>query len=121
MMLPRGDALRPVAFAPDAETAERWARVLEDAGIEAHIRIEDGAPFRPLGSVYGQMMGGQAFVYPVLVSRLRHRAARRALAGEVAAATSAPALTPRAIATAVTVLGASMLMVAYLAWARGDL
>lgn len=121
MVLPRGDALRPVAFAPDQETAERWVGILEDAGIEAHIRIEDGAPFTAMGSVYGPMLGGRAFVYPVLVSRLRHRAARRALAGSDAAVIEAPAITPRSVATAVAVLAGSMLLVAYLAWSRGDL
>ena len=118
MELSRDDALRPVGFAPDSETAERWARALEDAGIEAHIRIEDGAAFRPLGSAYGQL-GGEAFVYPVLVSRVRHRAARRALAGTDAAGPPAPAVTPRTVATAVAVLGGSMLVVAYLVWVRG--
>jgi hypothetical protein len=115
---PRDDGLRPVGFAPDQETAERWARTLEDEGIEAHIRIEDGAAFRPLGSVYGQL-GGEAFVYPVLVSRLRHRAAQRALAGADAAAPTAPTVTPRTVASALAVLAGSMLIVAYLVWARG--
>ena len=119
MELSRDDALRPVAFARDAETAERWARALEDAGIEAHIRIEDGAAFRPLGSAYGQL-GGAAFVYPVLVNRLRHRAARRLLATDPAAPL-APTVTPRTVAVAVAVLGGSMLVVAYLVWARGAL
>src|SRR5688572_8629642 len=120
MNLPRDDALRPVAFAPDQETAERWARALEDAGIEAHIRIEDGAAFRPLGSAYGQL-GGGAFVYPVLVSRFRHRAAQRVLASSNAAAPSVPPVTAARVAAAVAVLGGSMLAVAYLVWARGDL
>ena len=119
MDLSRDDVLRPVGFAPDAGTAERWVRALEDAGIEAHIRIADGAAFRPLGSAYGQL-GGEAFVYPVLVSRLRYRAARRLLATDPAAP-SAPAVTAGAIAAAVAVLGGSMLAVAYLVWARGDL
>jgi hypothetical protein len=120
MDLSRDDALRPVAFAPDPETAERWARELEDAGIEAHIRIEDGAAFRPLGSAYGQL-GGEAFVYPVLVSRFRHRAARRLLASTGVPAPPALAITPRTVAAAVAVLGGSMLALAYLVWARGDL
>ena len=119
MDLSRDEGLRPVGFASDHETAERWARELEDAGIEAHIRIEDGAAFRPLGSAYGQL-GGEAFVYPVLVSRLRHRAARRLLAID-SAAPPAPTVTPGAVAAAVAVLGGSMLAVAYLVWARGDL
>ena len=120
MELSRDDALRPVGFAPDPETAERWARRLEDAGIEAHIRIEDGAAFRPLGSAYGQL-GGEAFVYPVLVSRLRHRAARRALASPDRAASPVPVVTVRTLAASIAVLAGSMIAVAYLAWARGDL
>jgi hypothetical protein len=121
MVLPRGDALRPVAFAPDEKTAERWAAILEDSGIEAHIRIEDGAAFTAMGSAYGPMLGGRAFVYPVLVSRLRHRAARRALEGSDAAIIDAPAITPSSVASALAVLAGSMLLVAYLVWARGDL
>lgn len=122
MVTPSGDALVQVALAPDPETAERWAHALEGAGIEAHVRIIDGSPYSPLGSAYGQMIGGQPFVYPVLVSRLQRRAARRTLDGlEGVAGLEAPAITPRAIATAAAVLAGSMLFVAYLAWARGDL
>ena len=120
MNLPRDDALRPVALAPDPETAERWAHALEDAGIEAHIRIEDGAAFRPLGSAYGQL-GGEAFVYPVLVSRFRHRAARQVLAIADAAAPPVSPVTAKTVAAALAVLGGSMLAVTYLLWARDAL
>jgi hypothetical protein len=117
------DGLAQVALALDAETAERWADVLERAGIEAHIRIVDGAPFRPLGSVYGQIHGGEPFAYPVLVSRVQHRAAVRTLERleDAAGLAGGSPLSPRRVATAVAVLAASMALVAYLAWARGEL
>ena len=117
MATPRDSALVPVAFAPDQETAERWAHALEDAGIE------DGAHLSPVGSAYGPLLGGQPFIYPVLVSRLRRRAAQRALASEAAtdALTATQTITPRSIGTAAAVVGSSILLVLYLAWARGDL
>ena len=119
MISPETNALVPVGFAPDEETAERWARLLEAAGIEAHIRIEDGAHFQPLGSHYGSLLGGSPFVYPVFVSRMRHRAARRALAGHTTATATSP-ITARSVAAAVAVLAGSMLFVLGLAWARGQ-
>lgn len=120
MVTPPDDTLVQVALAPDAETAERWANALEAAGVEAHISLLDGAAFRPLGSAYGQLVGEQPFVYPVLVGRLQRRAAARILEN-VAAIESGATITPRAIAGGAAVLAISMLLVAYLAWARGEL
>jgi hypothetical protein len=121
MMTPQDRALAPVAYAPDQPTAERWAATLERAGIEAHLRIEDGSAFTGFGSAWSQWLGGRPFVYPVLVSRVRRRAARRALASDPAFTTASPPLTGRSITAAAAVLGATMLLVLALAWARGDL
>lgn len=114
-----GTPLVPVAFAPDAETAQRYVETLDRAGLEAHIRIEDGAHLAVGGSAYGPITSREPFVYPVLVSRLQHRAARRALAN----ATSGPAA-PITASSALGIGGvllASVVLVAAAAWIRGDL
>ncbi|MCC6236624.1 MAG: hypothetical protein IT299_03510 [Dehalococcoidia bacterium] len=119
MAIRRADPLVPVAFAPDPETAQRYVDALERAGLEAHVRIEDGAHLAPAGSAYGAITSGEPFVYPVLVSRLQRRAARRALE---AVRGPEPVLVTRShiVGVAACVLGA-VLTVAAAAWLRGDL
>ncbi len=112
------EPLVPVAFAPDPETAQRYVDALERAGIDAHVRIEDGAHLAPAGSAYGAITSGEPFVYPVLVSRLQRRAARRALER---VRDPEPSVTPsHVVGVAACVLG-TVLVVAAAAWLRGDL
>ncbi len=113
------DPLVPVVFAPDQGSAQRYADALASAGIEAHIRIEDGAHLAPMGSAYGALTSSEPFVYPVLVSRLQRRAASRVLRGMTPASTST--INARTVATASAVVLGSMLLVVLAAWVRGDL
>ncbi len=113
------DPLVPVVFAPDQASAQRYADALESAGIEAHIRIEDGAHLAPMGSAYGALTSGEPFVYPVLVSRLQRRAARRVL--RALTPTSTFTINARSVGTAGAVVFGSMALVLLAAWARGDL
>jgi hypothetical protein len=114
------EPLVPVAFAPDAATAERYVAVLAARGIEAHARIEDGAHLSPTGSAYGALTSGDPFVYPVLVSRLQRRVAQRAL-DAVSDPISAPTLDARRLAGLAAFVLGTVLLVALVAWARGDL
>ena len=119
MAVRRADSLVPVAFAPDAVTAQRYVDVLERAGIDAHVRIEDGAHLAPAGSAYGAITSGELFVYPVLVSRLQRRVAREALEG-VAGLETAPVTRSSVLGVATFVIG-TVAVVAAAAWLRGDL
>lgn len=112
--------LVPVAFALDHETAAQYASALEAAGIEAHVRIEDGAHLAPMGSAYGALASGQPFVYPVLVSRLQRRSARRVLDG-LGAPSETTSLTPGSALTAAAVVLGTVVLVLVFAWARGDI
>ncbi len=113
------DPLVPVAFAPDPETAQRYVDALERAGIEAHVRIEDGAHLAPAGSAYGAITSGEPFVYPVLVSRLQRRVARRALEGVMPPASTS--VTPSSVAGVAAFVLGTVLLVAAAAWLRGDI
>lgn len=119
MAVRHADPLVPVAFARDAVTAQRYVDALERAGIEAHVRIEDGAHLAPAGSAYGAITSGELFVYPVLVSRLQRRVARQALEG-VADLEAAPLTRSSVVGVAAFLLG-TVLVVAGAAWLRGDL
>ncbi len=109
----------PVVFAPDQLSAQRYADALGAAGIDAHIRIEDGAHLAPMGSAYGALTSSEPFVYPVLVSRLQQRAARHVLRGMTS--TPAPPFDARALGAAGAVVFGSMLLIFLAAWVRGDL
>lgn len=119
MAVRRAESLVPVAFARDAVTAQRYVDALERAGVEAHVRIEDGAHLAPAGSAYGAITSGELFVYPVLVSRLQRRVARRALEG-VTATESMPVTRSNVVGVAACVIG-TVVVVAAAAWLRGDL
>lgn len=117
--------LVPVGIAQDEATAERWADALGRAGIDAEIRIEDGIHLGPGGSAYGALAGGRPFVYPVLVSRVQRRAARRALAELEAldedALNEEHSISGAHLARVIAVLAGTLLLVLLLALVRGDL
>ncbi|MFN8638672.1 MAG: hypothetical protein U0360_04260 [Dehalococcoidia bacterium] len=120
MVAPSREPFVPVAFAPDSDTARRYADALDAAGIEAHIRIEDGAHLSPTGSAYGSLTSGEPFVYPVLVSRVQRRAARRVISPIVATG-AATTLTARTVLMTVAFVIGTVLLVALAALLRGDL
>ncbi len=119
MVAPSRDPFVPVAFAPDSDTARRYADALDAAGIEAHVRIEDGAHLSPTGSAYGSLTS-QPFVYPVLVSRVQRRAAQRVISPIVAAG-AATTVSARTVLVAGAFLVGTVLLVALAALLRGDL
>lgn len=120
MVAPSRDPFVPVAFAPDSDTARRYADALDAAGIEAHIRIEDGAHLSPTGSAYGSLTSGEPFVYPVMVSRVQRRAAQRVISPIAAAASATPVSATTVLVATAFVLG-TVLLVALAALVRGDL
>lgn len=69
------EQLVTIAIARDEPTAQRWAEALLAAGIDAQLRIADGAHLSTLGSAYG----GQMFTYPLLVADDDRRAAATVL------------------------------------------
>jgi hypothetical protein len=115
------DALVPVALAPDQCTAEGYVSALAAVGIDAHVRIDDGTAFSRTGSAYaGALSSGERFVYPILVSRVQRRTAQRVLQ-RTDVFPDHPAPSIGSVLLAAFFLGASMLLVALAAWARGDL
>ena len=72
-----------LAVARDGETAARWASALEDAGLEADVRIDDavaltkGSSMWPIVSPGGG--GHQLFAYPLFVPRGEREAAASVL------------------------------------------
>lgn len=103
-----------VRVAQDGSTAERWARVLEQADIEAEVRIGDAVTLANGSSVWPTAGGGgqQLFAYPIFVPAGQHAAAR-ALLDSVEATdpgSSGSMLRGALIATASALLVAAALM-----------
>lgn len=89
---PQGALIR-LAVSRDAEAVERWADALAEAGIEAHVRIEDGTHLGPGGSAYP---AGPSFIYPLLVPIEAREAAATVLVdlGPEGPFARRPAMTP---------------------------
>lgn len=72
-----GDEWVPLAVARDADTADEWVSALDDAGIDAEVRIGDavnltsGSSFWPTASPGGH----QFFAYPLFVPAGQREAA----------------------------------------------
>ena len=109
-----------VAVAKDATTVEGWQRLLEDAGMDAQIHIDDaalaGMPSRGTANGYIEP-GGSIYSYPLYVLARDRRAARQLLARE-ADFGGGLRLDAGTVLGALAVVGGSLLLVVVIALFR---